>query len=138
VKAARTYLGVPVYSISIANSKQLISALGDDARGVAFTNTIPYPWRPTTPLVKDYTAVMEKAGIAIDYDHFFGYLNVRILLEGLRRAGKQVSSEGLVKAMEGMGKFDFGGYPLNYGPTKHHGSTFVEITIVGPGGRYMR
>jgi ABC-type branched-subunit amino acid transport system substrate-binding protein len=138
VKAARTYLGVPVYSISIANSKQLISALGDDARGVAFTNTIPYPWRPTTPLVKDYTAVMEKAGIAIDYDHFFGYLNVRILLEGLRRAGKQITSEGLVKAMEGMGKFDFGGYPLNYGPTKHHGSTFVEITIVGPGGRYMR
>jgi branched-chain amino acid transport system substrate-binding protein len=138
VKAARAYVGVPIYSISIANSKPLIQALGDDARGVAFTNTIPYPWRATTPLVRDYTAVMEKAGIPVDYDHLFGYLNVRILLEGLRRTGKQPTSEGLVKAMEGMGKLDFGGYPLQYGPSKHHGSNFVEITIVGPGGRYMR
>jgi ABC-type branched-subunit amino acid transport system substrate-binding protein len=140
VKAARAYVGVPVYAISIANSKQLITALGDDARGVAFTNTIPYPWRATTPLVRDYTAVMAKAEIPIDYDHFFGYLNVRILLEALRRGAtaKQFTPDAIVRAMEGMGKFDFGGYPLNYSPTRHHGSNFVEITIVGPGGRYMR
>lgn len=140
VKAVRAYIGVPVYAISIANSKQLITALGDDARGVAFTNTIPYPWRATTPLVRDYTAVMAKAEIPIDYDHFFGYLNVRILLEALRRgaAAKQLTPDSIVRGMESMGKIDFGGFPLHYSPTKHHGSSFVEITIVGPGGRYMR
>lgn len=138
VKAARAYLGVPIYAISISNSKAIIAALGDDARGIAFTNIVPYPWRQTTALTRDYAAVMQRANIEIDYDHMFGYLNVRILLEGLRRTGKQVTPEALVKAMEGMGKFDFGGYPLNYGPQKHHGSNFVEITIVGPGGRYMR
>ena len=138
VKAARAYIGVPLYAIGIANSKALIAALGDDARGVAFTNTIPYPWRQTSQLTKDYAAAMEKAGIPLDYDHFFGYLNMRILLEGLRRAGKVVTSETLVRAMEGMAKVDLGGYTVSYGPQKHHGSNFVEITIVGPGGRYMR
>jgi ABC-type branched-subunit amino acid transport system substrate-binding protein len=137
-KAVRSYLGVPLYAISIANSKAVITAMGDDARGVAFTNTIPYPWRQTSALTREYGAQMEKADIPIDYDHFFGYLNMRILLEGLRRAGKQPTSENLVKAMEGMTKVDLGGYPLSYGPQKHHGSNFVEITIVGPGGRYMR
>jgi ABC-type branched-subunit amino acid transport system substrate-binding protein len=113
-------------------------AVGDDTCGIAITNIVPYLWRQTAALTRDYAAAMQRANIGIDYDHLFGYLNMRILLEGLRRAGKQLSSETLVKAMEGVGKFDFGGYPLNYGPQKHHGSNSFEITIVSPGGRYMR
>lgn len=136
-KAARAHLGVPVYALSITNSRQLIEALGEEARGLAFTRVVPYALRATTPLTKDYAAVMERAKIPIDFDHFFGYVNMRVLLEMIRRAGRTVTPQSLVTTIEGMGKFDLGGFPQNFGPQNHHGSTFVDMMIVGPGGRYI-
>lgn len=138
VRAARAYLGVPVYAPSIANSKQLIDALGDDARGVAFTQIVPYAMRATTTLTRDYAAVMSKAGLPVDFDHFFGYINLRIVLEMIKRAGRAVTPQSLVSTIEGVGKVDLGGYTVSFGPQAHHGSNFVDLLIVGPGGRYIR
>jgi ABC-type branched-subunit amino acid transport system substrate-binding protein len=138
VRAAKSQLGVPIYCIGIANSKSSLEALGDEARGLAFTQSIPYPFRQTTPLTRDYAAAMQRAQLPIDFDHFFGYLNTRVLLEALRRAGKTLSAQTLVTALEAMGKVDLGGYTVSFGPNNHHGSSFVDITIVGPGGRFIR
>ncbi|MBI5255239.1 MAG: ABC transporter substrate-binding protein [Burkholderiales bacterium] len=137
VKATRAHLGVPLYALSISNSRQLIEALGEESRGLAFTRVVPYALRATTQLTKDYAAVMEKAKIPIDFDHFFGYSNLRVLLEMIKRAGKGVTPQSLVTTIEGMGKFDIGGFPQQFGPQNHHGSTFVDLLIVGPGGRYI-
>jgi len=138
VKAVRAQLGVPVYALSIANSKPLVDALGDEARGLAFTQTVPYAMRATSTLTRDYAAAMERAKLPADFDHFFGYLNLRVLLELLKRAGKNLSSESLVKTIEGVGKLDLGGYTVNFGPQNHHGSSYVDLLIVGPGGRFIR
>jgi len=138
VKAVRAYVGVPIYAVSIANSPALLKAMGDDARGLAFTQIAPYPFRQTTALTRDLAAEASKAGVEVGYDHMFGYLNMRILLEVIRRAGKQVTPATMVKAVEGMNKYDPGGFPVSFGPNKHHGSNFVEIAIVGPGGRWIR
>ena len=141
IKAARSYVGAPIYALSIANAKPILAALGDESRGIAFTQVIPYPWRQISPLTRDFATAMEREKIEIDYDHFIGYLNVRVLIEGLKRAasaGKAITSESLIAGMEAIGKFDLGGYPLSFGPQKHHGSNFVDLTIVGPNGRYMR
>jgi len=92
-------------------------------------------------LTREFAAVMARENTEIDYDHFIGYLNVRVLIEGLRRAaagGYAVTPESLIAGMEAIGKFDLGGFPLNFGPQKHHGSSFVDLTIVGPNWRYMR
>jgi len=138
MRAARSQIGVPIYAPSIANSKQLLAALGDDGRGLVLTQIVPYPMRVTTPLTRDFAAVMQEADLPIDFDHFFGYLNMRVVFEALRRAGKGVSSQGLVAAIEGMGRVDLGGYTVTFGPKSHHGSNFVDLMMVGPGGRYIR
>ncbi|MBC7995683.1 MAG: ABC transporter substrate-binding protein [Rhizobacter sp.] len=138
VKAVRAYVGVPIYAVSIANSPALLKAMGDDARGLAFTQIAPYPFRQTTALTRDLAAEASRAGIEVGYDHMFGYVNMRILLEVIRRAGKQITSASIVRAIEGMNKYDPGGFPVSFGPNKHHGSAFVEIAIVGPGGRWIR
>ena len=139
IKAARSIIGAPLYCPSVANAKALLDALGDDARGLAYTVTIPYPWRQTSPLMRDYNAAMDAAKLPIDYDHLTGYLNMRVLLAALGRAGKSITSQGLVTTLEQrMKKVDIGGYVLDFSPTNHHGSKFVETVIVGPGGRYMR
>ncbi|MET0335937.1 MAG: ABC transporter substrate-binding protein [Rhizobacter sp.] len=138
VKAARAHVGVPIYAVSISNSPQILKALGDDARGLAFTQLVPYPFRQTTPLTRDLATALSREKLEVAYDYMFGYLNMRILLEGIRRAGKVITPQTIVKGMESMNKVDLGGYPVSYGPNKHHGSNFVEITIVGPGGRWIR
>ena len=138
VKAARAYVGVPIYAVSIANSPALLKAMGDDARGLAFTQIAPYPFRQTTALTRDLAAEASRAGVEVGYDHMFGYVNMRILLEVIRRAGKQVTPATMLRAVEGMNKYDPGGFPVSFGPNKHHGSSFVEIAIVGPGGRWIR
>lgn len=138
VKAARAYIGVPIYCVSISNSSAALKALGDDARGLAFVQLVPFPFRQTTPITRDLAAVVTRANLEPSYDYMFGYLNMRIMLEGMRRAGKKVTSETIVKGMESLSNYDFGGYKVSYGPNKHHGSSFTEITIVGPGGRWLR
>lgn len=137
IKALHGGLGVPLYAVSIANSKSLVAALGDSARGLVFTSLIPNPWRPTG-LAGEFNVQMARANIPVDHDHFFGYLNMRILLEGLRRAGRAVTPKSLVAAMERMGQVDLGGYSVSYSPTKHHGTSYVDIVIVAQGGRYLR
>ncbi|RQP24130.1 ABC transporter substrate-binding protein [Piscinibacter terrae] len=138
VKAARAQIGVPVYAPSVANSKQLLEALGDEARGLAITQTVPYPYQRTSALTRDYGAAMDRAKLTVDFDHFFGYLDIRSVIECLKRSAKDLSAQGIVRAIEGMGKVDMGGFTVNFSSANHHGSSFVDLMIVGPNGRYIR
>jgi branched-chain amino acid transport system substrate-binding protein len=138
VKANRALLGVPVYTLSLSVGSSILKALGDDARGLAVSRATPYPWRATTPLARSFKGLMDKSGTPVDYDHYAGYINGRVLLEGLRHAGKNPTPESLRQAMEKLGNIDLDGYLLAYGPQNHHGSNFVEITVVGPNGDFIR
>lgn len=137
VKANRAALGVPVYTFSLSVGSSVLQALGDDARGLAVSRSTPYPWRATTPLARNFKLLMDKAGKPVDYDHFAGYINARVLIEGLRGAGRKPTPETLTQAMEKLDTLDLGGYTLAYSPQNHHGSSFVEITVVGPNGDFM-
>lgn len=138
IKAARAQIGAPLYCPGIANSRQLMEALGDEARGLAYTVVIPYPFTATQSLTRDFRKTMAAASIPVDYDHFFGYLNMRTLLAVLVRAGKSITPQTIVTTLERMKNVDIGGYTLDFSPTNHHGSKFVETVVVGPGARYMR
>lgn len=137
VKAARASMSTPIYAPTIANTHATLEALGDDARGIAFTSVVPNSMRPTSDATRDYAAVMQRAGIAVDREHFFGYLNMRVLLEGMRRAGKQVTRHSLVAGLEKMRDTEVGGYKINFGPQNHHGSKYVDLSVVGQNGRFI-
>jgi hypothetical protein len=52
----------------------------------------------------------------------------RLMVEGLRRAGRDVSRAKLVEAIETIQRFDVGeGTPVSYGPRRHVGFTGAEI-----------
>jgi hypothetical protein len=67
-----------------------------------------------------------------------GYVNAKVLVEGLRRAGPKLTREGFVRAMESMQRVDFGGLMVTYGPDDHTGSEFVELTMIGKHGKFLR
>jgi ABC-type branched-subunit amino acid transport system substrate-binding protein len=65
-----------------------------------------------------------------------GYLSARVLVEAMRKAGKNLSREKLGATLESM-KLDFGGFNIEFKPDNHHGSKFIEMSIIGKSGRIM-
>jgi len=138
VKANRAISGIPIYTLSLSVGSVVLKALGDDARGLAVSRATPYPWRATTTLAREFNAAMAKAGKEVDYDHYLGYINVMVLAAGLRAAGRNPTPQSVKDGMEKLGQLDLGGYRMNFSPENRHGSNFVEITVVGPRGNFIR
>ena len=61
-----------------------------------------------------------------------------VLLEGVKRAGRQLDTEKLVETLETVRDFDMGlGAPISFGPTEHQGSHKVWGTQLNDYGRYQ-
>ncbi|MBI2771631.1 MAG: ABC transporter substrate-binding protein [Burkholderiales bacterium] len=137
LKAARQVMGIPMYALSIAGGTTGLTA-AEQARGLVVTQVVPFPWRQTSALNRQFSAAMERAGLPVSYDRMWGYLNATVLAEGLKRAGRSPTPAAIVTAMEGMSDVNLGGYRVGYSPDNHNGSRFVEITIVGSAGEFKR
>ncbi len=59
-------------------------------------------------------------------------------MEGLRRTGQDLTRERFIAAMEQIRDFDVGGFVVNFSPTDHSGSKFVELTVIGKDERFLR
>ena len=122
VRANKAHVGVPVYTLSLGAGAQAIRALGEDARGLAVARTTPSPTRPNTAIAREFQASMKRYGHQSDYDRFIGYLDARVLLEGLRAAGPSVTGPSLVLAMQSLNRIDLGGHTYQFSALNHHGS----------------
>jgi ABC-type branched-subunit amino acid transport system substrate-binding protein len=63
-----------------------------------------------------------------------GYYNARILVEGLRRAGRELTRQGFIKAIESIHDYDLGpGQTVSFGPQSHQGMERVYFTRLTDG-----
>lgn len=124
-------------TLSPVGTEQLVQELGASARGIGISQVVPYPWNDVTPVVREYQKLASKPG-SYSYYGLEGYLMAKTLVEGLKRTGKDLTRDKLVSSLEGMGNVDFGGYRVNYSPNSRQGSRFVELTVVGPGGKVLK
>jgi ABC-type branched-subunit amino acid transport system substrate-binding protein len=53
-----------------------------------------------------------------------------IAVEGLRRAGRDVSREALVVALEGVYRFETSAGPVSFGPNRHTGITGADVLVL--------
>ena len=124
-------------TLSPVGAEQLVQDLGAEARGIGISQVVPYRWNDTIPGVREYQKLVGgKTGIT--YYALEGYLMARVMVEGIKRAGKDLTREKLIGALEGLNNNDFGGYRVTYGGNNRHGSRFVELTVVGPGGKLLK
>jgi branched-chain amino acid transport system substrate-binding protein len=131
--------GTQFYNVSFVGSAALANALGKDGIGVAISQVVPFPWATGVPVVKEYQAMSKKAGFTdYNFSAMEGFLNAKVMVEGLRRAGRNLTREGFVDAMEKMQDVDLGGFFVSYSPTSHTGSKFVDLTIIGRDGKFLR
>ncbi|MDP2881534.1 MAG: ABC transporter substrate-binding protein [Azonexus sp.] len=123
-------------TLSPVGAELLVQELGPDSRGIGVSQVVPYPWNNVVPVVRDYQKLSDKG--AYSYYGLEGYLMARTMIEGLKRAGKDLSREKLVSSLESMSGADLGGYRVNYGPNTRLGSRFVELTVIGQGGKILK
>jgi len=58
-----------------------------------------------------------------------GYFNARVLVEGLRRAGRNLTREGFISAIESIHDYELGtGQTVSFGPENHQGMERVYFT----------
>jgi ABC-type branched-subunit amino acid transport system substrate-binding protein len=131
--------GATFYNVSFVGSKALSDALGMEGSGVAISQVVPFPWATSVPVVKEYQQLATKSGFTdFNFSAMEGFLTAKVVVEGLRRAGKNPTREGFVDALERMQDVDLGGFYVSYSPKNHAGSRFVDLTIIGRNGKFLR
>jgi branched-chain amino acid transport system substrate-binding protein len=134
---AKAY-GGQFFNVSFVGSKALADELGDAGSGVTISQVVPFPYIPSAVIVREYQKRMVDAGHKdFDFSSMEGFLAARVLVEGLRRAGRNPTRENLTTALETLRDHDLGGFTVNYTPANHEGSRFTDLTIIGRGGRFV-
>ncbi|MFO1025362.1 MAG: ABC transporter substrate-binding protein [Acetobacteraceae bacterium] len=93
-----------------------------------------YPDDPR-PEIRDFMARYKaRYGIDINYIGQTGVIATQIALEALRKAGRDLTVDSLVGAMESLKDVkDMYGNSYSFSPTDHHGSTKAYLAVVKDG-----
>ncbi|MCY1208672.1 Periplasmic binding protein [compost metagenome] len=115
-----------------------IRELGPDARGLIITQVVPGTNSSQMTLASEYRSLAKQQGVEPSNAGMEGFMSAKVLVEGLRRAGPDLTRERLVTALEGMRDYDLGGILISYSAERHTGSSFVEMSIVSSTGKLIR
>jgi branched-chain amino acid transport system substrate-binding protein len=126
------------WNVSFVGSKALAKELDKEGRGVQISQVVPFPWDSSVPVVKEYLKSMQEAKAEPGFGTLEGYIAAKVMVEGLRRSGRNLTREGFVRAMESIQDFDAGGFKVNYGPNNRSGSKFVDLTIISKNQKFVR
>ncbi len=127
------------FGLSVVSAADLRRELKGDATGMVIAQVVPSPWSSKYAVVRQYREALAKAGQKEPHHAGMeGYIAAKVLVEGLRRAGKDLTREKLVAALESMRNLDLGDFVIDYAPAKHVGSAFVDLSIVSGSGQFVQ
>jgi branched-chain amino acid transport system substrate-binding protein len=142
-EARKAGFGGTFYNVSFVGTQALSQELGKDARGVVISQVMPFPFAANTPIVTEYQgAVQAVAGtnkeLTVNYSSMEGFVAAKVFTEALRRAGRNPTREAFLSTIEGMQNVLLGGFAVDFGPQKHSGSKYVDLTLLTEDGRVRR
>ncbi len=115
--------------------------LGAYAPGLIVTNIVPNPKNLANPLTRQAARDLHEVSPAsgLTFSSLEGYASACSLVEVLRRTHGLLRGDALAKAIEGMPDLRIvgDGLRLTFAPSKHTGSNFVDVTIVGTSGKLI-
>ncbi|HEX2547460.1 MAG TPA: ABC transporter substrate-binding protein [Ramlibacter sp.] len=125
-----------VTSLSFAGASQLAKALGNDAIGVSVALTVPTPNKQSIPVVKECNDAWTAAGYkeALSVTALESCIAAKVLVEGMKRAGRTVTRASLQQSLSALGRYDAGGYVVDFKPNFRHGGTYVGMALLRPNG----
>ena len=126
-------------AFSAVGAVMLSNELGETSRGIMISQVMPYLWDDTLGIAKDYKKlpIKQDKTESLTYTGMEAYINARVLVEAIKLAGKNLTRDKLIDALESMHDYNVGGYQLSYSSANHNGSRFVESTGIGQNGKVM-
>lgn len=132
--------GTSLYGLSVLGTSANIAALGADGVGMALTQVMPLPTNPVVPVSREFMQAWKAIGAKAEPSHLAleGYINARVFCEALQRAGKNPTRASFIDATWSLRKLDLGGFEVHATEPGRNASRFVELTLVGRDGKYVR
>jgi branched-chain amino acid transport system substrate-binding protein len=128
-----------VVTLSNNASAGFIKGLGRNAHGVVVCQVFPSERNLATPLIKEAMELGKAKGVTeLTPAMLEGFASAKVLVEALRRAGKDLTRAGVQKALEGFRRVDIGGMEVTYSSSDHTGLDYADLSIIGPDGRFRR
>ena len=127
-------------TLSNNSSSSFVKSLGPNGRGVIVTQVFPNPQMVTTPISLEMQRLARDGGgkVAVSHQAMEGFAAAKVLVEGLKRAGRNLTRPGLLSALENLRDFDLGGLSVGYGPNDHTGTEYVELSMISRGGEFLQ
>ncbi len=128
------------YNVSFVGGDELARKLGRQSEGILVSQVVPSPESPESRNLllgaKEYCNLL-KQYYPEDKPNFVGlegYINTKVLVEGLRRAGRDLTREGFIKALESIHNYSLGiANPLSFSSDDHQGLERVYFTRIQDG-----
>lgn len=125
-------------TVSFVGTEKFISEAGADADGTIITQVMPPYDRTDYSTVALYRKCLAKysPGEPPTFTSLEGFVDALVVVEGLKRAGKDVTREKFITAIESIHDMNAGLGPrlvLNYGANDHKGFDSVYPTVVKSG-----
>jgi len=125
-------------TVSFVGTEEFIKEAGPDAEGTIITQVVPPYDRIDYPTVALYRKYLEKYNPSTppSFVSFEGFVDAMVLVEGLKRAGKDVTRDSFISGIESIHDMNMGlgsKLVLNSSPGHHKGFDKVYPTIVKGG-----
>jgi len=125
-------------TVSFVGTEEFIKEAGSDAEGTIITQVMPPYDRTDYTTVALYRKCLTKysPGEAPTFVSLEGFVDAMVLVEGLKRTGKELTREKFISAIESIHEMNAGLGPkliLNYSTSDHKGFDKVYPTIVKNG-----
>lgn len=130
---------VPIVTLSNLSSQSFLKDLGDVKHGVIVMQVFPNPTKDFTRIAVEMKRMAaSKPDFVVSHMAMEGFAGAKVLVEGLKRAGRTPSRASLIAGLESLQEYDLGGLQVSYGPKNHSGLTFVDASIVNRKGGFTQ
>jgi branched-chain amino acid transport system substrate-binding protein len=125
-------------TVSFVGTEEFIKEAGPDADGTIITQVVPPYDRTDYPTVALYRKLLGKyyPDTAPSFVSLEGFVDAMVLVEGLKRAGKDPTREKFITGIESIHEMNVGlgsKLVLKFGPADHKGFDEVYPTVVHNG-----
>jgi branched-chain amino acid transport system substrate-binding protein len=127
-----------VVTLSNNASEGFIKSLGAQGEGVIVTQVFPAERAINYAMVREAQGLAKVTNQNLSPAMLEGFAAAKVLVEGLRRAGRNPTSDRLTMALNSMSRYDLGGLVVSYSVTDHTGLDFADLSIIGRDGKFRR
>lgn len=131
---------LPLYSVSALGTPATLRALNEDAYGITVSQVMPSPANVRLGVVRSFRKAWEASAPALEpsYAALEGYVCALAFTETLKKLGLHATRKDFVNGAWGTRRFDLGDFEIGFAHPGRGASRFVELTMVGANGRFLR